>query len=176
MRYHTIFHTQLPTQGMMLRIPFGDFHNTHSTLHHLRIPYPTTEQVPRIVESKSMLPYASLPMPQTHNTVGIFCSVRELVSTVSEQQLHVLSLLSAVVLFFAPLPLAWIAGCLICRGFRFTFHEPAHIIQSVIDGDADAQSKLYEEKQLISRPRRPFIKEDIMQINLNVKNMVMHFN
>lgn len=37
-----------------------------------------------------------------------------------------------------------------------------------------AQSKLYEEKQLISRPRRPFIKEDIMQINLNVKNMVMH--
>ena len=36
------------------------------------------------------------------------------------------------------------------------------------------QSKLYEEQQLISRPRRPFIKEDIMQINLNVKNMVMH--
>lgn len=40
----------------------------------------------------------------------------------------------------------------------------------------DGQSKLYEEKQLISRPRRPFIKEDIMQINLNVKNMVMHLN
>lgn len=58
----------------------------------------------------------------------------------------------------------------------FTFMEPfaftaraAAIIISVLE-----QSKLYEEKRVLSRPRRPFIKEDIMQIKLNVKNMVMH--